>query len=194
MAKRTLDITQCPDRFLKHNLEHGFFDMLASITQVQSYYSLYSFLDETDEAQNNTGFVFARQTSNDNRQRSNLRTAVNQVTNLKSLDFTWKKIANLLGVSTSFWSSYFCNGPFCDGRCCKTSICISCCREADDSPAPTLWSSLLLSPLSPPLVLGNSFSNSCYGCWFSSISPFAMFTKSINDFTISFKAFSLFMI
>ena len=30
--------------------------------------------------------------------------------------------------------------------------------------------------------------------WFSSISPFAMFAKSINDFTISFGAFSLFMI
>ena len=50
--------------------------------------------------------------------------------------------------------------------------------EADYSPAPTLWSSLL-SPLLPlPLILGNSLSISCVtdGCWFLPFSHFAMFT------------------
>ena len=59
--------------------------------------------------------------------------------------------------------------------------------EAYDSPAPTPRSSLL-SPLLPlPLILGNSLLNSCVtdGCYFSSISHFAMFTKSISDCTIS---------
>ena len=78
----------------------------------------------------------------------------------------------------------FLQSIFCGRRCCKTSICISCCRKADDSPAPTLSSSLLSSPLRPPLLLGNSFSNLCYGCWFSSISPFATIAKSINDLII----------
>ena len=40
-----------------------------------------------------------------------------------------EKIANLMGVSTSFWSPYFCYCPFCSRQCCKTSICISCCRS-----------------------------------------------------------------
>ena len=67
---------------------------------------------------------------------------------------------------------------------------------ADDSPAPTLRSSLLSPLLTPPLILGNSLPNSCVtdGCWFSSINHFAMLTKSINDYTISFGAFSLFII
>ena len=38
MAQRTLDIAKCPERFAKHNLAHGFFDMFVSITQVQSLY------------------------------------------------------------------------------------------------------------------------------------------------------------
>ena len=68
--------------------------------------------------------------------------------------------------------------------------------ESDDLPSPTLWSSLISFPVPPPLALGNSLSNSCWtvGYWFSCISPFTMFTKSINNFTISFGAFSLFMI
>ena len=40
LAQRTLGNTYRPDRFLKHNLGHVFF---ASIAQVQSHYSLYSF-------------------------------------------------------------------------------------------------------------------------------------------------------
>ena len=102
-------------------------------------------------------------------------------------------MANLLGASTSFWSSFFCNYAFCGRRCCKISICI---REGDDSPTPTLWNFLFSPTFLPPLVLGNSLSNSCWinGYWLSSISPFTMFVKSINDFPISFGTFSLFMI
>ena len=100
-----------------------------------------------------------------------------------------EKIANLLGVSTSFWSPYSCNFPFCGRRCCKTSICISCCSSRWF----TCTKPIKLSTFTfPP----STFSNSCWtdGYWFSSISPFAMFTKFINDFTIPFGAFSLFMI
>ena len=113
---------------------------------------------------------------------------MNQIINLKSLDFTRKKIANLLGVSKSFWSPYFCNRPFCGRKCCKTSTNITCCRSRWFIYTTTLWSSLLSPALPPPLVLENSFSNSWWtdGCYFSSISPFAMFAKSINDFTIYF--------
>ena len=68
--------------------------------------------------------------------------------------------------------------------------------EEDDSPAPTLRSSLLSPLLPPPLTLGNSLPNYCVtdGGWFSSISHFDMFTKSINNYTISFGAFSLLII
>ena len=45
-------------------------------------------------------------------------------------------------------------------------------------------------------MLGNSLSNSCWtdGCWFLSISPFAIFAKPINNVTIYVGGFSLFMI
>ena len=46
--------------------------------------------------------VFVQKTSNYSRGRTNLRIDMNQVANLKSLGFTWKKIASLLGISTSF--------------------------------------------------------------------------------------------
>ena len=106
---------------------------------------------------------------------------------MKSLDFTREKIANLLGVSKSFWSPYFCNRPFCGRRCRKTSTNITCCRSRwfiYNNPMKVS----AFTCLPPPLVLKNSFSNSCWtdGCYFSSISPFAMFAKFINDFTIYF--------
>ena len=47
-------------------------------------------------AQNNSLFVW--KTSNCSRGRSKLRNDIDQVTNLKSLGFTQKKIENLLGV------------------------------------------------------------------------------------------------
>ena len=119
-------------------------------------------------AQNNSVFVFVW-TANSSHRRPHLRIVMNQVINLKSLGFTWKKTANLFWVSIILWSPYFCSCLFCGRQCCKTSICISCCR------------------------LANSLSNSCWtdSCWFSSISPSAMFAESINDFTISFGVFSL---
>ena len=49
-------------------------------------------------AQNRSVFVFVWKTSNHSRGRSNLRNGMDQVTNLKSVDFIRKKIANLLGV------------------------------------------------------------------------------------------------
>ena len=135
---------------------------------------------------------------------------MNQVTNLKSLGFTQERIANLLGV---FLEVVLCdihfNGffdvafdphvssiaRFVVDRVAKLVLFLSV-AEANDSPAPTLRSSLLSPLLPPPLILGNSLPNSCVtdGCWFSSISHFAMFTKSISDCTISFGVFSLFII
>ena len=53
-------------------------------------------------AQNDSFFVFIWKTSNDSGGRPDLRIDINQVTNLKSKDFAWKKIANLMGVSASF--------------------------------------------------------------------------------------------
>ena len=65
--------------------------------------------------------------------------------------------------------------------------------EANDSPAPTLRRSSLLSPLLPlPLILANSLPSSYAtdGCWLLFNSHFAMFTKSISKCTILFDAFS----
>ena len=136
-------------------------------------------------AQNNSVFVFVQKISNDSPGRPNSRININHVVNLKSLCFTWKKIANFHGVSTSFWSPYFWNRAFCGIRCCKTSTCINCCRSRWFSCTSPMKLSAFTCPL-PPLVLGNNISNYCEtdGCWFSFISPFAMFTKSINDFII----------
>ena len=94
-----------------------------------------------------------------------------------------------------FWSPYFFNSLFWGRPCCKNSlICISYWQaEADDSPVPTIRSSML-SPLLPlPLILGNGLPYYCVtdGCWFSAISHFAMITKFISIF---FDAFSLLII
>ena len=59
-------------------------------------------LKGTEMTQNNSVFIFVQKTSNDSRGRPNLRIDMNQVTNLKSLGFTRRKIANILGVSTMF--------------------------------------------------------------------------------------------
>ena len=137
-----------------------------------------------------------------------MRNDLNQVTNLKSLGFKWKRIANLLGVFPKivlckihfhgFFDVAFDSHIFSIVRfvvdCCKTSfICISCCSRWFTSTNPKKLSAFIPPPL--PLVLGslpNSYGTN--GCWFLSISPFAMSTKSINDCAISFWAFSLFMI
>ena len=83
---------------------------------------------------------------------------------------------------------------FVEDRVAKLVLFVSV-AEADDSPAPTLKGSLLSSRLPPPLIVRNNLPNSCVknGFWFSSISYFAMFTISVNDCTIFFGAFSLFI-
>ena len=136
-------------------------------------------LDETEMAQNNSLFVW--KTSNYSRGRSNLRNDMNQVTNLKSLGFTRERIANLLGVFPEVvlcdidFSGFFdvAFDPhissivrFVVDHVAKPVLLFVSFAEADDSPAPTLKSSLL-SPLFPlPLILGNSLPNSCVtdGC------------------------------
>ena len=179
--------------------------MFASITQVQTHYSLYSFWTRLEWFKITQFLVLLEklQTTVAEDQTWGLTWTNEQIWN--HCGFYMEKIANLLRVSTSFLSPYFCNRSFCGTRCCETSICrdlyqlkLVCetsisCLEADGSPAPTLWSSLLSPPFPPPLVLGNSLSNSCStdSCWFSSIITFAMFAISINDFTTSFGVFSL---
>ena len=117
-----------------------------------------------------------------------------QVTNLESLGFTRERIAKLLGVFPEVvlcdidFSRFFdvAFNPhissivhFVVDRVAKLVLFLSV-AETDDSPAPTLRSSLP-SPLLPlSLILGNSLPNSCVtdGYWFSSISHlFTMFTK-----------------
>ena len=133
-------------------------------------------------------------------------------TNSKSeiTGFYSERVANLLGVfpevvlcNTDF-SGFFdvAFGPhifsivrFVVDHVTKLVLFVSV-AEADDLPTPILRS-LLLSPHRPShVILRNSLPNSYItgGCWFSSISPFAMFTKSINDCTISFGSFLVFII
>ena len=64
-----------------------------SLTYLPQKYEVKVFLfllDETEMAQNNSLFVW--------KTSSYLRNDMNKVTNLKSLDFTWERIANLMGV------------------------------------------------------------------------------------------------
>ena len=136
MAQRSLDITLCPDPFLKHNLANGFFDVFASITQVQSHYSLYSFRTRLKWLKIAQGF-FVRKTSNDSRGRPYLRIDISQVTNLKSLDFTWKKEHFYWESSQVFDSHIFAVVRFVVEGVAKI-IFVSVVVEVDDSPAPTL--------------------------------------------------------
>ena len=121
-----------------------------------------------------------------------------------------KELANLLGVfpevvlyiidfrgffDVAFDPHIFSVVRFVVDRVAKLVLFVSD-AEADDSPAPTQGSSLSSAFFLPPLTLGNSLFNSCVtdGYWFSSISHFAMFTKSRSDCAIFFDAFSLFII
>ena len=106
LAQRTLNITKCPDSFLKHNLEHGFCDKFDSITQVQIHYSLYSFWMRLKWLKITQFFLFVWKTSNDSYGRPNLRIDMNQVTYLKSLDFTWRK-EQIYGILHKFLISIF---------------------------------------------------------------------------------------
>ena len=107
---------------------------------------------------------------------------MNQVTNLKSLSFTWKRIASSLRV---FAEVALCEIDFrgffyvafdrrissivrfmVDHVAKLVLFAVVSVAEADDLPAPTLRSSLLSPLLPPPLVLGNSLPNTCVtdGC------------------------------
>ena len=96
---------------------------------------------------------------------------MNQVTNLKSLGFTWERIAKLVGVFPEvvlcdidfigFFDVAF--DPHISSIVCFVAervpilVLFVSAAETDDSPAPTLRSSLL-SPLLPlPLILGTVF-------------------------------------
>ena len=181
---------------------------LTYLPQKQEFKVFIFLLDETEIAQNNSLFVW--KTSNYSRGRSNLRNDMKQVTNLKSLGFTRERIAKLLGVFPDVVLGDIDFGGFFDVAfdpyissidhfvvdcIAKLALFVSVAK-ADDSAAPTLQSSLLSPLLLLPLILGYSLPNSSVtdGCWFSSISHFAMFTKSISDCTMLFDAFSLFII
>ena len=124
-------------------------------------------------AQNNPTFAFVWKTLNDCSGRPNLRIDINQVTNLKSLGFTWKKLVNLLEVFTSFWSPYFCNRPFCGRRCCKTGVCNNYGRSRWFACINPMKLSAFIFPSYTSCTGGRSFF-SCWrdGCWFSFISFF----------------------
>ena len=101
-----------------------------------------------------------------------------------------------------FWFPYFFDCPFCGRPCCKNSIIsINCWSRWFPNTNPKKLTAFT-SPTSisyftsPTSILGSSLPNSCVtdGYWFSSIIHFAMFSKSINDCTISFRAFWLFII
>ena len=136
---------------------------MVSLTYLPQKHELKVFtflLDETEMAQNNSLFVW--KTSNCSRGRSNLGNDMKQVTNLKSLSFTWERIAKLLGVFPEVvlcdidFSGFFdvAFDPhissivrFVVDRFAKLVLFVSV-AEADNSPAPTLRTSLL-SPLLP---------------------------------------------
>ena len=72
-------------------------------------------------------------------------------------------------------------------------VFVSAVAETDDSAAPT-YEALCFHLTYLHLFYWETAFLNLAGCWLSSISPFATFARSINDFTISFEAFSLFMI
>ena len=137
--------------------------MLASIIQVQSHYSLYSFWTRLKWLKITQFFCL------ENFKRRSWKTKLencHEPSNKSEITgFYMEKRANFLWVFTSFLSPYFCNRPLCGRNCCKSSI-LSVAVEADGSPAPTLWSSLLSPSLPSKLLLLNR------SCWFLSINPF----------------------
>ena len=155
-------------------------------------------LEETEMAQSNSLFVW--KTSNCSRGRSSLGIYMNQVINLNSLGFTWKRIANLLGV---FPEVFLCDidfRAFCDVafnphiysivhfvlvHATKLVLFVSVAEVNDSQASNPKKLSAFASPPSTPYILGNSLPNSCETdtYWFSCISLFVMFTKSINHCT-----------
>ena len=128
---KMLGITSCLDRFLKHNLVHGFFDTFFPITQAQSHYALYTLLDETEMTQNNSGFFFFCCSKNLQLQSWKTKFENWHEPSNKSeiIGFYMEKIADIVEVSLYLWSSYLSNRLFCCKLYCKTSVCVSFCRS-----------------------------------------------------------------
>ena len=87
-------------------------------------------------AQNNSVFVFVEKNSNDCHGRPNLSINMNQVTNLKSLGFTWKK-------QQIYWESPQVFDPHISATVHfvvedAAKLAFVSTVEADDSSAPTL--------------------------------------------------------
>ena len=101
--------------------------MFAWITQVQSCYSLYSIWTRLKWLKITQVLFGKLQTTVVQHQTWELTWAKWQIWNHYALH---EKIENLLEFSTRFWSPLFCNCPFWDRGCCKTSICRSCCKKS----------------------------------------------------------------
>ena len=131
---------------------------LAYLPHKHEFKAFIFLLDENEMAQNNSFFVW--ETSNYSRGRSSLRNDMKQVTNLKSLGFTRERIAKFLGVSFDVaFDPHISSIVHFVVDCVAKLVLFVSVAEADDSPAPTLRSSLL-SPLLPlHLILGNSLLN-----------------------------------
>ena len=95
-------------------------------------------LNETEMGQNNSVFVFVRKTWKYSHRRPNLIIDMNQVTNLKSLGFTWEK-----------WQIYRESPQVFDPHISAIVRFVSDCVAKllyvpvlveDYLPAPTLWS------------------------------------------------------
>ena len=129
-----------------------------------------------------------------------------QVTNLKALDFSRERIVNLMGVFPEVvlcdidFSGFFdvAFDPhissivrFVVDRVAKLVLFVSVAEVDDYQHQPHEAHCFHLSSLYLLYRGGNSLPNSCVtdGCWFLSISHFAMFTKSISDCTILFEVF-----
>ena len=103
-------------------------DSWTCLPRVQSHYSLYSFWTRLKWFKI-TRFWFCLISSKRQSWKTKLEDWHEPSNKSEITGFYLEKIANLLWVSTSFLSPYFCNGPFCGRRCYETSICISYCRS-----------------------------------------------------------------
>ena len=88
-------------------------------------------------AQNNSVFVFVRKTLSNSRRRPNSRIDMNQVTNLKSRIFIWKKYKIYWESPQVFDLHISAIVRFVVDGFAKL-VFVSVALEADDSPAPTL--------------------------------------------------------
>ena len=88
-------------------------------------------------AQINSDFVFVRKTSSDSRGRPSLRIDMEQVTNLKSFGFTWKK-QQIYWESPQVFDAHISTIVRFAVNGVAELIFVSVVVEAEDSSAPTL--------------------------------------------------------